>query len=54
MMKFVLWLIALAGFVYSIGYAVVLWKQHRSRTGAVAVTLLAISLVVLPFFIRVR
>jgi hypothetical protein len=48
-MKIVIWLLMIIVFFYTIGFAITLLKE-KNKVGFVATFLLAISIVVAPFF----
>lgn len=52
-MRILSWLIMITMVIYTVGFAVTLWKG-RNKPGAIAVFLLAIGIVVVPFFSVLR
>lgn len=52
-MRIVSWIIMLTMAIYTVGFAITLWKGN-SKPGAIAVFLLAISILIIPFFSVLR
>jgi len=48
-MKIIMGIFVFVVFVYTAGFAVVLWK-NKNKLGSLAVLVLAISLLIAPFF----
>ncbi|SOC45020.1 hypothetical protein [Ureibacillus acetophenoni] len=48
-MNIVVWLIMIGMFLYTIGFSIELWRQ-KNKSGAIAVCILAISIIIAPFF----
>lgn len=49
MVRAVIWIVMIATFLYGLGLALRCWK-NESKTGALAILLLTISVMVAPFF----
>ncbi|MEN2467451.1 hypothetical protein [Ornithinibacillus sp. FSL M8-0202] len=52
-MKLVIWLVMIIMFVYTIGFSITLWKGN-SKMGSITTFLLALAIVILPFFTILR
>ncbi|MBD8027562.1 hypothetical protein ACH0B5_01025 [Ureibacillus sp. 179-F W5.1 NHS] len=48
-MDLIIWLVIVIMFLYAVGFAITLWKEQNKK-GAIAVFILAIMIVVVPFF----
>lgn len=48
-MTIVVWLLMIGMFLYTVGFSIELWRQ-KNKSGSIAVFILAISIVVAPFF----
>ncbi|WP_156488272.1 hypothetical protein [Fictibacillus phosphorivorans] len=48
-MLFVTWIFIISVFLYTTGFSYKLWKQNE-KLGSVAVMILAVSVVIIPFF----
>lgn len=49
----IIWIGMLAVFIYTMGFAKELWKE-KDKSGAVVVTLIALGVIVTPFFSILR
>ncbi|MFD2445365.1 hypothetical protein ACFSO7_15480 [Bacillus sp. CGMCC 1.16607] len=52
-MNIFIFLIALLVFFYTLGYSITLWKE-KNKMGSLAVLLLALSVIITPFFTVIR
>lgn len=52
-MRMLSWLIMITMVIYTVGFAVALWKG-KSKPGAIAVFLIALGIIIVPFFSALR
>ncbi|MGM8216664.1 hypothetical protein ACLIA0_14050 [Bacillaceae bacterium W0354] len=48
-MRVFIWMIIIIMFIYTIGFSITLWKE-KSKQGAIAVFIIAVLIVIAPFF----
>ncbi|HWL24433.1 MAG TPA: hypothetical protein VNR38_11900 [Ureibacillus sp.] len=48
-MNVFVWITMIGMFLYTVGFSIELWKQ-KNKLGSIAVSVLAVSIVIVPFF----
>ncbi|WP_157052509.1 hypothetical protein [Ornithinibacillus contaminans] len=52
-MNLLIWSVMITMFLYTAGFSITLWKE-KNKLGSIAVFLMAISIVITPFFTVLR
>ncbi len=52
-MTIILWILVFLIFLYTIGFALTLWKD-KNKVGSIAVFILALVTIIIPFFSSIR